>query len=109
MTDSRSVNPASLSTHLLEKLPEIIIEAIFLTLAVLTAFAIDAWRVERQQKSDAAIAVTSIRAELLENQASNPKHPASFQLSRKVQRRLGTIAENSLHRLPDEARWFAQS
>lgn len=60
----------SLRTRLREKLPEIIIEAIFLALAVLVAFAIDAWRVERQQKSDAAIAVASIRAELKENQAS---------------------------------------
>lgn len=50
----------SLRTRLREKLPEIIIEAIFLALAALVAFAIDAWRVERQQKNDAAIAVAAI-------------------------------------------------
>ncbi len=71
MSDANSATTSiSLRTRLREKLPEIIIEATFLALAVLVAFAIDAWRVERQQKSDAAIAVTSIRAELRENQAS---------------------------------------
>jgi hypothetical protein len=71
MSDPQPVaRPMSLRTRIGEKLPEIIIEAIFLALAVLAAFAIDAWRVERQQKSDAAIAMASIRAELLENQAT---------------------------------------
>ncbi len=63
-------SPISLRARIVEKLPEIIIEAVFLTLAVLTAFAIDAWRLERQQKVDTAIAIASIRAELRENQAS---------------------------------------
>ncbi len=60
----------SLRARIADKLPEIIIEAVFLTLAVLTAFAIDAWRLEHQQKSDTAIAMAAIREELLENQAS---------------------------------------
>ena len=63
-------NANSLRTRLQEKLPEIIIEAIFLALAVLAAFAIDAWRVERQQQQDTVTAIASIRAELQENQAS---------------------------------------
>jgi hypothetical protein len=71
MSDPQAVaSPISLRARIGEKLPEIIIEAIFLTLAVLTAFAIDAWRLERQQQSDTAIAMASIRAELRENQAS---------------------------------------
>ena len=71
MSDANpAVASSSLRSRLHEKLPEIIIEATFLALAVLVAFAIDAWRVERQQKSDARVAVASIRAELKENQAS---------------------------------------
>lgn len=63
----------SLRTRLREKLPEIIIEAIFLALAALVAFAIDAWRVERQQKNDAAIAVAAILVRELDTQASDLK------------------------------------
>ncbi len=71
MSDTHpATHSSSLRDRLREKLPEIIIEAIFLALAVLTAIAVDAWRVERQQKSDAAIAVALIRAELKENRAS---------------------------------------
>jgi hypothetical protein len=71
MSETQTVSsPISLRARIGEKLPEIIIEAIFLTVAVLTAFAIDAWRLERQQQSDTAIAMASIRAELRENQAS---------------------------------------
>ena len=65
---------ASLGTRIAERLPEIVIEALFMLVAVVLAFAVEEWREERELDGLAAEArgailqeVTSNRDELIES------------------------------------------
>ena len=74
-SDNAAAAPrASLGTRLTERLPEIVIEALFMLVAVVLAFAVEEWREERELDGLAAEArgailqeVTSNRDELIES------------------------------------------
>jgi hypothetical protein len=74
-SDNAAAAPrASLGTRLTERLPEIMIEALFMLVAVVLAFAVEEWREERELDGLAAEArgailqeVTSNRVELTES------------------------------------------
>ena len=74
-SDNAAAGPrASLGTRITERLPEIMIEALFMLVAVVLAFAVEGWREERELDGLAAEArgailqeVTSNRVELVES------------------------------------------
>ena len=74
-SDNAAAAPrASLGTRITERLPEIVIEALFMLVAVVLAFAVEEWREERELDGLAAEArgailqeVTSNREELIES------------------------------------------
>ena len=74
-SDNAAAAPrASLGTRITERLPEIVIEALFMLVAVVLAFAVEGWREERELDGLAAEArgailqeVTSNREELIES------------------------------------------
>ena len=68
-TTARPVVPGGLRPRLREKLPELLVEAASVVLAVLLALAVDEWRETRSQKALAARARASILEEIRANES----------------------------------------
>ena len=67
MTDPSASAPPRLRERLREKLPEIVIEAGSVVLALLLALAVNQWNERQQENERAAIAHNAILAELRSN------------------------------------------
>jgi len=69
MSDTRAIPHPSLRARLREKLPEILIEAASVVVALLLALALNGWNERRQENERAATVRASILAELRENRS----------------------------------------